>query len=49
MAKRIATDQISFYDESLKKQIEGAYSQSMSVLPTAPRVPPMAILVPSST
>ena len=25
MAKRIATDQISFYDESLKKQIEGAY------------------------
>ena len=25
MAKRMGTDQISFYDESLKKQIEGAY------------------------
>jgi hypothetical protein len=25
MAKRMATDQISFYDESLMKQIEGAY------------------------
>jgi hypothetical protein len=26
MAKHMATDQISFYDESLKKQIEGSYS-----------------------
>jgi hypothetical protein len=25
MAKRMSTDQISFYDESLKKQIEGSY------------------------
>ena len=25
MAKKMATDQISFYDESLKKQIEGSY------------------------
>ena len=25
MAKRMGTDQISFYDESLKKQIEGSY------------------------
>jgi hypothetical protein len=26
MPKRIATDQISFYDESLKKQIDGSYT-----------------------
>jgi len=25
MAKQMPTDQISFYDESLKKQIEGSY------------------------
>jgi hypothetical protein len=25
MAKQMTTDQISFYDESLKKQIEGCY------------------------
>ena len=25
MAKHMSTDQISFYDESLKKQIEGSY------------------------
>ena len=25
MARRLASDQISFYDESLKKQIEGAF------------------------
>jgi len=26
MAKHLSSDQISFYDESLKKQIEGAYT-----------------------
>ncbi len=25
MAKRMSTDQISFYDESLKKQVDGSY------------------------
>ena len=25
MAKHLATDQVSFYDEALKKQVEGSY------------------------
>ena len=26
MTRRMSTDQISFYDENLKKQVEGAYT-----------------------
>jgi len=32
MARRMSTDQISFYDENLKRQVEGAYTSDGSAI-----------------